>query len=89
MCTAGGVAKANHGLVAHHAYSYLDLLSIESGDLKGQYLVQLRNPWGHGEWDGAWSDNSHLWDEHPDVKAQCHLQKRDDGEFWMHLHGEL
>ena len=26
-------------------------------------ILQLRNPWGHFEWTGDWSDNSDCWTE--------------------------
>jgi hypothetical protein len=60
-------AKADFGLRIAHAYS---LLSVGEIDLsKGsnakpgaksqmQRLVKLRNPWGHGEWEGTFSDRS-------------------------------
>lgn len=35
-------------------------------------LCQLRNPWGHGEWTGDWSDKSDKW------KAKVTI---DDEEF--------
>ena len=46
----------------------------------------MRNPWAvdRGEWLGAWSDNSPLWNEvNPDVRKRLNFQSRGDGEFWM------
>ena len=45
------------GLMMRHAYSIVDVGEIKtaSGPVK---LVRLRNPWGFGEWTGAWSDKS-------------------------------
>lgn len=42
-------------------------------------LVKLRNPWGKGEWTGAWSDNSELWTE--ELKNYCGIVEADDGIF--------
>lgn len=39
------------GLVANHAYAFLACKEVRN--LK---LVYIRNPWGKGEWTGAWSD---------------------------------
>ena len=33
----------------------------------GVRLVCIRNPWGSGEWKGAWSDKSKKWEEHPAI----------------------
>lgn len=44
----------------------------------------MRNPWGKGEWKGAWSDNSHEWnqvDSH--TKQQMDFKKADDGVFFI------
>jgi len=46
-------------------------------------MVQIRNPWGEGEWTGDWSDTSPLWDEHPKVKRALDFKNQDDGKFWM------
>jgi len=46
-------------------------------------LLHLRNPWGHKEWNGDWSDNSNLWTE--ELKKKFHLVSSDDGEFYMSL----
>lgn len=50
-------ADAGGGLYMGHAYSLLDCgeVKIES---KAVRLLKLRNPWGKGEWTGAWSDTS-------------------------------
>lgn len=36
-----------------------------------------------GEYTGAWSDSSSLWQQHPEVKAACKQGAKDDGAFWM------
>ena len=44
-------------------------------------LIRLRNPWGSGEWKGAWSDTSKEWQNLPDdVKTD-----KIDGEFFIAL----
>lgn len=47
----------NCGLIDNHAYSLLTLRTTSTG----VNLVKLRNPWGRGEWNGEWSDESKLW----------------------------
>lgn len=51
------------GLIAGHAYSLLDCFEIPltASTSAGTRLLQLRNPWGQGEWTGDWSDSSPLW----------------------------
>jgi hypothetical protein len=51
-------ANAGQGLIMGHAYSLLAVAEVKLGDGKSVRLVKLRNPWGKGEWTGAWSDNS-------------------------------
>ena len=69
------------GLVAKHAYT---LLRFERNVCGTEFsLVQLRNPWGRGEWKGAWGDASELWNQHPQIKAELNAKKADDGLFWM------
>eukprot|EP00051_Salpingoeca_urceolata_P009627 m.116853 g.116853 ORF g.116853 m.116853 type:complete len:617 (+) comp16389_c1_seq4:427-2277(+) len=69
------------GLVIGHAYAVTDVMVIHKLP-----MIKLRNPWGSGEWLGAWSDKSTQW------KALSRREKRkvgltvaDDGEFWMTL----
>jgi hypothetical protein len=80
--TESGRSPAKHstGLVAGHAYS---LLAVKNTS-RGHRLVQLRNPWGHIEWNGDWSDESPLWDQYPEVKRELGVELDDtDGTFWM------
>lgn len=39
------------GIVELHAYSIQKAVEID-----GRRLVRLKNPWGKGEWKGAWSE---------------------------------
>ncbi|CAD7965317.1 unnamed protein product [Amoebophrya sp. A120] len=80
------------GLVATHAYSILDVATVPvgcccglgSGTLSGEVrIVKLRNPWGTGEWKGAFSDTSCCWNE--EASNQVKLVAADDGAFWMRL----
>ena len=76
------------GIVQGHAYSILDVATID-----GNNLVQLRNPWGDdAEWKGAWGDNSDMWNERRKREAYNRMKQqgnqvieigRDDGTFWM------
>ena len=72
----GVEGEAEKGLLTNHAYSILQLKEIE-----GNTLLQLRNPWGKGEWQGDWSDNWDGWSE--EAKKECKLVAGDDGTFWM------
>lgn len=47
----------------------MPLQVLEVDDLR---LMQLRNPWGEGEWKGRWSDKSPLWTKR--IKAKLNLQ---------------
>ncbi|XP_046696455.1 calpain-1 catalytic subunit-like [Silurus meridionalis] len=69
-------------LFGKHAYSITDTKEVQAkhGRFK---LVRLRNPWGHKEWTGAWSDCSKEWSQvSPEDKAKL-CYSADDGEFWM------
>ena len=83
-----GEFQEETGLVARHIYSLLrcfdvpeDLITIED---HGHELVKVRNPWGHGEWKGKWSDTDPIWSQIPqEVKKALKFTNEDDGEFWM------
>jgi len=44
--------------------------------------LNIRNPWGNFEWDGDWSDKSHLWTEDM-IKGFNAVLDENDGSFWM------
>ncbi|CAL1529011.1 unnamed protein product [Lymnaea stagnalis] len=72
-----------NGLISGHAYSITGLHSMQAGG-RDVSLVRLRNPWGRGEWKGAWSDRSKEMNALPKVVQQTlRFHIKDDGEFWM------
>eukprot|EP00929_Paragymnodinium_shiwhaense_P013719 TRINITY_DN121567_c0_g1_i1.p1 TRINITY_DN121567_c0_g1~~TRINITY_DN121567_c0_g1_i1.p1 ORF type:complete len:453 (-),score=94.08 TRINITY_DN121567_c0_g1_i1:257-1615(-) len=69
------------GIVQGHAYS---LITVKQNVAGTEYdLLCLRNPWGDTEWEGDWSDKSELWDDHPEVAAECGHTVDEDGMFWI------
>jgi calpain-15 len=72
VCASG--ATEIKGLHSGHAYSIISVY-----EKKGLKLLQVRNPWGSGEWQGDWSDKSPLWEqaEHKAVKKAIY---KDEGE---------
>ncbi|KAG8430384.1 hypothetical protein GDO86_017901, partial [Hymenochirus boettgeri] len=79
------------GLVIGHAYSITSVRSItlRSGLLSLFHtqklrLIRLHNPWGSGEWNGAWSDGSEEWKRVSRAEREkMGVTLSDDGEFWM------
>jgi calpain-15 len=53
-------------------------------EVDGKKLMQLRNPHGHGEWTGEWSDKSSLWTKRM-RNLLNYYDNADDGVFWMEL----
>lgn len=46
-------------------------------------MLKLRNPWGTGEWQGAWSDNAPEWT--PKLRKELGCVEADDGAFYIEL----
>lgn len=46
-------------------------------------LIKLRNAWGKGEWNGAWSEQSYEWDLLSDRDKEELTVRCSQGEFWM------
>eukprot|EP00931_Biecheleriopsis_adriatica_P091845 TRINITY_DN65717_c0_g1_i1.p1 TRINITY_DN65717_c0_g1~~TRINITY_DN65717_c0_g1_i1.p1 ORF type:complete len:491 (-),score=96.95 TRINITY_DN65717_c0_g1_i1:122-1594(-) len=89
ICCAG-IAKPpqyRQGLIEGHAYSVLKLCTVQKDQFAlGEVfrLVCIRNPHGGGEWQGAWSDKSPLWQQYPHVRRRLWIDDGvEDGTFWM------
>ena len=78
--------EGSSGVVSGHAYSLISIheLHHEGKEIK---LLKLRNPWGHGEWQGDWSDHSPLWT--PELKRKVGFSDQDDGVFFIELEDYL
>lgn len=75
--------KGKRGLQALHEYSVTGAtkVSVDGNEVR---LIRLRNPWGSGEWKGAWSDKSKQWEEVSEEKRnELGLVAKEDGEFWI------
>ncbi|XP_072266407.1 calpain-13-like [Pyxicephalus adspersus] len=72
----------SNGLVQSHAYCVTGTAQVplKNGFAK---LIRLWNPWGQGEWRGAWNDKSPSWKELREEDRMRLQRVRDDGEFWM------
>lgn len=85
--SAGKNATKAHGLLPCHAYALLRVCElaeeVEDGDATPVRLLQLRNPWGSFEWNGAWADGSQEWTA-ARRSALGHVDA-EDGCFWMEL----
>ena len=72
-----GEEKNENGIITGHGYSMLGLVTLSNG----VELLKLRNPWGKGEWLGAWSDKSELWTD--EFKREAGWVDEDDGVFFI------
>ncbi|KLJ11642.1 hypothetical protein EMPG_13182 [Blastomyces silverae] len=69
-------SKERSGIHECHAYSIMD-----AKEINGQRLLRVRNPWGHKEWSGPWSDGSEQW-----TREWMDLLEHkfgNDGVFWI------
>lgn len=76
--------KSVSGVVQGHAYTVLNAVAINFQG-REERLVQLRNPWGKGEFTGKWSDVDQNWNY---VSAEERQRigfnpVKDDGIFFM------
>ncbi|KAI8283598.1 Calpain-8 [Colletotrichum sp. SAR11_240] len=78
-CSTGFASKGwgeRKGIIEMHAYSVMKAVEMDN-----QRLVLLKNPWGKGEWKGAWSDGSSQWT--PEWLQKLNHKFGDDGAFWI------
>ncbi|XP_045199572.2 calpain-5-like [Mercenaria mercenaria] len=86
-------ASTAMGLVKGHAYGITAVknISLESGmfsflNKNKIQMIRLRNPWGQGEWTGAFSDNDPEWNKIPiGEREKAGIVFEEDGEFWMNF----
>lgn len=79
LITVATGVNAELGLVSCHAYAILRV--EEAGGLR---LVQVKNPWAHTCWEGAYSRYSPLWTSR--LKEELNFDYdngEDNGVFWM------
>ena len=100
IMTAGTGCTDEHdeyGLSTGHAYTLTHVYDLFPGTRKNVRLVNLRNPWGNGEWTGDYCDGSEMWENTAITKELNRLKREyyknedtdldfeenDDGEFFM------
>lgn len=76
--------KSVSGVVQGHAYTVLNATYLQVGG-RQERIVQLRNPWGKGEFKGKWSDGDSNWNhvEESEKKRVGYNPDVDDGIFFM------
>ncbi|XP_051723675.1 calpain-1 catalytic subunit-like [Ctenopharyngodon idella] len=86
--TFQGKTSANtvlpNGIVQGHAYTVTGVFKVTCQG-KPVRLVRVLNPWGKGEWNGAWSDKSSLWNKVSEKERSMCRSLANDGEFWMSM----
>ena len=77
--------EVKQGIVQKHAYTLLRVVLGVAGTKWN--LLLLRNPWGHTEFEGLFSDGHPIWDEFPQVRKALHPEytynRAPKGTFWM------
>lgn len=69
------------GLVSDHAYAVISVYELDTPKEGKVKLLKLRNPWGHIEWMGDWSDKSDKWTDA--LKKKVDFTDEEDGVFFM------
>lgn len=72
------------GIVQGHAYTLLNATYLTYKGKKIQ-LLQIRNPWGKGEFKRDWSDKDKKWKEVSQVEKERigYKEVREDGIFFI------
>ena len=70
------------GLEYGHAYTIINIYTVEINPGEMERLIKIKNPWGNSEFNGDWSDNSKKWT--PELKEKCDFPGvNDEGIFYM------
>ena len=72
----GGDLTDRKGIQSGHAYSVM-----KAREVKGERLLQVRNPWSDTEWTGPWSDGSEQWNA--EWLELLDHKFGNDGVFWI------
>lgn len=81
--------RTPENLMQNHAYGillhYEQRATNAAADEAALRLVKIRNPWGQGEWTGAWADEAAEWRSETGRYAMQQLDYTfdDDGTFFM------
>ena len=61
-CCCASITDENEeiidGIITGHAYVVVETLTLNGGPSDGTNLIKLFNPWGEGEWEHEWADDS-------------------------------
>jgi len=76
-----GEEENDDGIISGHAYSVVSIHEFVTNENEQVRLLKLRNPWGHGEWTGDWSDESAKWT--PELRKLVGSKVADDGFFFI------
>ncbi|KAL7043352.1 hypothetical protein ACKWTF_001463 [Chironomus riparius] len=72
--------KTKENLVMGHSFAITKIARTTNGD----QLIQLKNPWGRYEWNGAWSDDSETWKNTSEaLKTVLGYKNANDGYFFI------
>ena len=61
MGSGSHLKKSKNNINNAHAYSILDAKEFQQKNGENLRLLKVRNPWGRGEWNGDYSDDSPKW----------------------------
>lgn len=77
-------SKSQGGIYQGHAYTFLNATYLNFNG-RQERLVQLRNPWGVGEFKGNWNDADPNWNKIPqsELKRIGYTNNLKDGIFFM------
>jgi hypothetical protein len=74
--------SASTGIIPGHAFT---ISTTREGFINNTRvrLLNIRNPWGYKEWNGAWSDTSSEWTEEAHKILNVEREVKEDGRFWI------
>jgi hypothetical protein len=79
------------GLIMNHAYTVMNTYIITDDEGKEIKLLKIKNPWGHKEWKGDWSDEWLGWNQSwlEEFKNEIDFKSQNDGVFFIEFEDYL